>query len=227
MERSTACPFAPPPEVLELAAQSGLSRVRIWDGSTPWLITGYEEARALFADSRVSVDDRRPGFPHWNEGMLATRAQAATVGVHLRRRRAHAVSADAVQAVHVQAGGGPAPGDPEDHRRAHRRDPGRSAAGGNRRGIGAAGAFAGDQRNARRAIRRRRVLPGARHHRPGPPRHRRGHREGRDGAGQVPGQPRQNQDGESGRGRGVRSGRARQRRRAQCAGGGSVGLPGC
>ena len=72
MERSTACPFAPPPEVLELAAQSGLSRVRIWDDSTPWLITGYEEARALFADSRVSVDDRRPGFPHWNEGMLAS-----------------------------------------------------------------------------------------------------------------------------------------------------------
>jgi len=26
----------------------------------------------LFADSRVSVDDRRPGFPHWNEHMLAT-----------------------------------------------------------------------------------------------------------------------------------------------------------
>ncbi|MFZ0834462.1 MAG: cytochrome P450 [Mycobacterium sp.] len=72
MERSAACPFAPPPEVLELAAQKGLSRVRIWDGSTPWLITGYEEARTLFADSRVSVDDRRPGFPHWNEGMLAS-----------------------------------------------------------------------------------------------------------------------------------------------------------
>jgi cytochrome P450 len=72
MARSAACPFAPPPEVLELAAAKPLSRVRIWDGSTPWLITGYAEARALFSDSRVSVDDRRPGFPHWNEGMLAT-----------------------------------------------------------------------------------------------------------------------------------------------------------
>ena len=56
---------------MELAAVAPLSRVRIWDGSTPWLITGYEEARALFADSRVSVDDRIPGFPHWNEAMLA------------------------------------------------------------------------------------------------------------------------------------------------------------
>jgi len=71
MERTSRCPFAPPREVMELAAAAPLSRVRIWDGSTPWLITGYEEARSLFADSRVSVDDRAPGFPHWNEAMLA------------------------------------------------------------------------------------------------------------------------------------------------------------
>jgi cytochrome P450 len=72
MERDAKCPFAPPPGVMDLGAEKGLSRVRIWDGSTPWLITGYEEARALFSDSRVSVDDRRSGFPHWNEGMLST-----------------------------------------------------------------------------------------------------------------------------------------------------------
>jgi cytochrome P450 len=72
MGRAAGCPFAPPPEVMELGAARPLSRVRIWDGSTPWLITGYEEVRTLFSDSRVSVDDRRPGFPHWNEGMLST-----------------------------------------------------------------------------------------------------------------------------------------------------------
>ena len=70
MERVSSCPFAPPPGVLALNDAKPVSRVRIWDGSTPWLITGYAEARALFSDSRVSVDDRRPGFPHWNEGML-------------------------------------------------------------------------------------------------------------------------------------------------------------
>jgi cytochrome P450 len=57
---------------MELSAARPLSRVRIWDGSTPWLITGYDEVRTLFSDSRVSVDDRRPGFPHWNAGMLST-----------------------------------------------------------------------------------------------------------------------------------------------------------
>jgi cytochrome P450 len=72
MARSAACPLAPPPEVLALNTVKPLSRVRIWDGSTPWLITGYEAIRALFTDSRASVDDRRPGYPHWNEGMLAT-----------------------------------------------------------------------------------------------------------------------------------------------------------
>src|SRR5260370_1454571 len=86
----TAPPCAPPPATslgsphrrrarpLRRAAHRApcaarqLSRVRIWDDSTPWLIHGYEAIRALFADSRASVDDRLPGYPHWNEGMLAT-----------------------------------------------------------------------------------------------------------------------------------------------------------
>lgn len=72
MERDARCPFAPPPQMLEMNETKPLSRVRIWDGSTPWLITGHAVARELFADARVSVDDRREGFPHWNEHMLAT-----------------------------------------------------------------------------------------------------------------------------------------------------------
>ncbi|MGJ6123111.1 cytochrome P450 [Mycolicibacterium sp. Y3] len=70
MERDLRCPFAPPPQMLGNA--KGLTRVKIWNGTTPWLITGHDEARTLFADARVSVDDRREGFPHWNEHMLAT-----------------------------------------------------------------------------------------------------------------------------------------------------------
>ena len=72
MERDARCPFAPPPQMLQMGEVKPLSRVRIWDGSTPWLITGHAVARELFADSRVSVDDRREGFPHWNEHMLST-----------------------------------------------------------------------------------------------------------------------------------------------------------
>lgn len=72
MPRADGCPFAPPPKALQLNAARQLNRVRIWDGSTPWLVTGYEAIRSLFADGRASVDDRKPGYPHWNEGMLAT-----------------------------------------------------------------------------------------------------------------------------------------------------------
>jgi cytochrome P450 len=72
MERDARCPFAPPPVMLKMNESKPLSRVRIWDGSTPWLITGHAVARELFADSRVSVDDRLEGFPHWNEHMLST-----------------------------------------------------------------------------------------------------------------------------------------------------------
>lgn len=72
MSRAPGCPFAPPPESMAFNESRQLSRVRIWDGSTPWLIHGYDAIRSLFADARVSVDDRKPGYPHWNEGMAAT-----------------------------------------------------------------------------------------------------------------------------------------------------------
>ncbi|UFS98137.1 cytochrome P450 [Nocardia huaxiensis] len=69
MRKSASCPFAPASESLELAAAAPLSKVRIWDGKTPWLVTDYAVARELFADARVSVDYRDPGFPHIHEGM--------------------------------------------------------------------------------------------------------------------------------------------------------------
>jgi hypothetical protein len=72
MTRAPGCPFAPPPKALARNATKQLSRVRIWDGSTPWLIHGYDAIRALFTDARTSVDDRLPGYPHWNEGMLSS-----------------------------------------------------------------------------------------------------------------------------------------------------------
>jgi hypothetical protein len=64
--RAAICPFAPAPELLALNTTKQLSKVRIWDGSTPWLIYGYGAIRTLYTDLRTSVDDRLPGYPHWN-----------------------------------------------------------------------------------------------------------------------------------------------------------------
>ncbi|MFC4563794.1 cytochrome P450 [Nocardiopsis mangrovi] len=63
MERAAGCPFDPPPTLRARQEEGPLSRVRLWDGSTPWVVTRYAEQRALLADPRVSADISRPGYP--------------------------------------------------------------------------------------------------------------------------------------------------------------------
>ncbi|GAA2686996.1 cytochrome P450 [Actinoplanes palleronii] len=63
MARAAGCPFDPPPELHRLQDEAPLSRVRLWDGSTPWLVTRYAEQRSLLADPRLSADVTRPGYP--------------------------------------------------------------------------------------------------------------------------------------------------------------------
>jgi cytochrome P450 len=71
MPRAEGCPFDPPPALRALTAEKPLAKVRIWDGSTPWIVTGHAAQRALLNDSRVSADERLPSFPHWHAGMAA------------------------------------------------------------------------------------------------------------------------------------------------------------
>ncbi|MCD9879777.1 cytochrome P450 [Streptomyces guryensis] len=63
MPRAGRCPFDPPPALKDLQEQAPLTKVRLWDGSEPWLVTRYAEQRALLGDSRVSADTDRPGYP--------------------------------------------------------------------------------------------------------------------------------------------------------------------
>jgi len=62
--KASACPFDPAPELRVLQNQTPLTRVRLWDGSTPWLVTRYADQRAVLADPRISVDITMPGYPH-------------------------------------------------------------------------------------------------------------------------------------------------------------------
>jgi cytochrome P450 len=57
------CPFDPPPALSRLRDEAGVTRVTLWDGSTPWLVTRYEQVRAVLADPRFSADPARPGYP--------------------------------------------------------------------------------------------------------------------------------------------------------------------
>jgi cytochrome P450 len=63
MDRAAGCPFDPPPDLAAAQRQGPLTRVRLWDGSTPWLVTRYADQRALLADPRLSADIERPGYP--------------------------------------------------------------------------------------------------------------------------------------------------------------------
>lgn len=74
--RSGECPFAPPPGLLELHDRDKhIHRVRTWDGSTPWLVTGYAAQRQLLADPRLSAGIWREGYPHTTEAMKAHASQ--------------------------------------------------------------------------------------------------------------------------------------------------------
>jgi cytochrome P450 len=75
MARAAGCPFDPPPTLRTLPP---ISRIRLWDDSTPWLITRHADMRALLADRRVSADPRREGYPHTGPSGRARRARGLT-----------------------------------------------------------------------------------------------------------------------------------------------------
>ncbi|WP_158853206.1 cytochrome P450 [Saccharothrix deserti] len=63
MPRAEGCPFDPAPELRTLQEETPLTRVRLWDGSTPWLVTRYADQRAVLGDRRVSADMTHPDYP--------------------------------------------------------------------------------------------------------------------------------------------------------------------
>ncbi|QII07376.1 cytochrome P450 [Rhodococcoides fascians A25f] len=74
MPRDGKCPFLPPKELRDLSADgTALSKARVWDGSTPWLVTTHAAQRTIMSDPRVSANDHLSGFP------IATQAMAETI----------------------------------------------------------------------------------------------------------------------------------------------------
>lgn len=71
--RSAGYPFLPPPEILQLHhAGVELTRVRTWDGSTPWLVLSHEAQRKIMSDPRASANDHLPNFPYMNRAIAET-----------------------------------------------------------------------------------------------------------------------------------------------------------
>jgi cytochrome P450 len=78
MPRAARCPFDPPPPLRTLQEESPISRVRLWDGSTPWLVTRYDDVRALLADPRISSESNLPHYPHLSPAQKERRRQSRT-----------------------------------------------------------------------------------------------------------------------------------------------------
>lgn len=90
--RDMKCPFDPPPQLMEWAKDSPVTRVRQWDGIDAWLITGYREARAVLGDARFSANPRMPGFPEKNPAYAAVLGQDHNIRTmdppeHTRQKR--------------------------------------------------------------------------------------------------------------------------------------------
>ena len=64
MTRAERCPFDPPPGLRELRDDApALTRVQLWDGSTPWIVTRHAEQRT--ERGKPPIGDRAQEF--WQE----------------------------------------------------------------------------------------------------------------------------------------------------------------
>jgi cytochrome P450 len=57
------CPFSPPPQYAELREDTPVSKVTLPGGDWAWLVTRYDDVRAVLGDNRFSTQPATPGYP--------------------------------------------------------------------------------------------------------------------------------------------------------------------
>jgi len=63
--RVASCPFTPGPEHEELRQRQPVTRVRLWNGSTPFWSPTYDMVRFVLGDNRFSADGTNPTMPRF------------------------------------------------------------------------------------------------------------------------------------------------------------------
>jgi cytochrome P450 len=62
------CPFHPPEEYGRLRREEPFSRVRLWDGTSPYLVTSYDDIKLILSHPQFSAQAVNPAYPHVFEG---------------------------------------------------------------------------------------------------------------------------------------------------------------
>jgi cytochrome P450 len=57
------CPFSPPPSYAELREREPIAPVQMPDGTPAWLLTRYDDVKAVLGDNRFSTSPKQPGYP--------------------------------------------------------------------------------------------------------------------------------------------------------------------
>ena len=86
MTRAAGCPFDPPPAARALQEEAPLARVKLWDGSTPWLVTRYAEQRALLEGAAGELPATPTGTGSISRVNNSTAAPKATDTGSITRR---------------------------------------------------------------------------------------------------------------------------------------------
>jgi cytochrome P450 len=81
LSRPTGCPFDPPAALTEIRAEEPVARMTYPDGHEGWVVTGYDEARAVLGDQRFSSRQELLRMPYRMPGMeTMTEMPPAAVG---------------------------------------------------------------------------------------------------------------------------------------------------
>ncbi|MGE0796955.1 MAG: cytochrome P450 [Lautropia sp.] len=86
------CPVHPASGYQRLQQDDAIVKVTLWDDSTAWLVTRYDDFKALLIDPRISADTRHPGYPAISGGVSVLRDRYRTLNSmdapeHTVRRR--------------------------------------------------------------------------------------------------------------------------------------------
>ncbi|WP_055530861.1 cytochrome P450 [Streptomyces graminilatus] len=68
------CPYTPPEEYAAFQTSEAPTPAHLYNGTRIWLVTRYEQARAILSDDRFSSDITNPGYPIYAEAFEGSRA---------------------------------------------------------------------------------------------------------------------------------------------------------